>query len=94
MCCFHYGNAHSRNWEIAEYLHQIILNYVATAMLPCYTPPDLLRTKLRAFSGEHSGLVVNLPQAALRRPLTIVVMVLSIALASVLAWLRHGDPRS
>jgi multidrug efflux pump subunit AcrB len=29
---------------------------------------------------------VNLPQAALRRPLTIVVMVIAIALASTLAW--------
>jgi multidrug efflux pump subunit AcrB len=31
---------------------------------------------------------VNLPQAALRRPLTIVVMVIAIALASTLAWLQ------
>src|SRR5215469_16892726 len=31
---------------------------------------------------------MNLVQIALRRPLTIVVMVLAVALASVLAWLR------
>ncbi|HEY2170884.1 MAG TPA: efflux RND transporter permease subunit [Candidatus Angelobacter sp.] len=31
---------------------------------------------------------MSLPQAALRRPLTIVVMVLAIALASTLAWLQ------
>ncbi|HET8889767.1 MAG TPA: efflux RND transporter permease subunit [Candidatus Angelobacter sp.] len=31
---------------------------------------------------------MNLPQAALRRPLTIVVMVIAIALASTLAWLQ------
>jgi multidrug efflux pump subunit AcrB len=31
---------------------------------------------------------MNLPQAALRRPLTVIVMVLAIALASTLAWLQ------
>ena len=29
---------------------------------------------------------MNLPQTALRRPLTIVVMVIAIALGSMLAW--------
>src|SRR5215469_10143646 len=31
---------------------------------------------------------MNLPQAALRRPLTVVVMVLAVALGSTLAWLQ------
>src|SRR5579884_2329626 len=31
---------------------------------------------------------MSLPQAALRRPLTVVVMVLAIAIASTLAWLQ------
>ncbi len=39
-------------------------------------------------SGELPEFFVNLPQAALRRPLTIVVMVVAIALSSTLAWLQ------
>src|SRR5215469_5825218 len=31
---------------------------------------------------------MNLPQAALRRPLTVIVMVIAVALASTLAWLQ------